>query len=502
LLKVNALSKSFIGQKALDQVSLEVAPGEVHALLGHNGSGKSTLIKVLAGFHEPDPSSGESSVDGRPLRPGDPESSRQAGLRFVHQELGLIDGLTVLENLRLGTGTYQTGAAWRIKWRAERRSVKVLLDRLDLHIAPDARFGDLLPVQRTEIAIARCVQDEDSAKVLVLDEPTAALPNREVDRLFAIVRRLAARGISVLYVTHRLEEVADIADRVTVLRDGQVVGSGPVEEFPRSRLVSLIIGTASTGPASRIEQLGPVERQPCLTVRNLHAGELHGLDLTLNQGDVLGIAGLAGSGVNDVPAALCGRIRVRSGSVTRPGHGPLRLAPPDLKRAGIAVLLAGRPLKSIQTMTVTENLTLTVLRRFWRKGIFRHRLERSFAQGVTRSFGVRPEAPDRVLATLSGGNQQKVCVARSLQPNPAVLILDEPTQGVDIGGKQEIIQILQRAAATGRGVMLCSSDLSDLASACDRVIVVRDGRAAVELLGADITRERITAECYGSAAAA
>jgi ribose transport system ATP-binding protein len=237
-------------------------------------------------------------------------------------------------------------------------------------------------------------------------------------------------------------------------------------------------------------------------VHDLHAGELHGLSLVLNRGDVLGIAGLAGSGVNDVPAALCGRVRVRSGTVSVPGRGVLRLAPPNLKRAGVAVLLSGRLLKSIQTMTVTENLTLTVLRRFWRRGFFRHRSERRFAREITRAFGVRPEDPDRLLATLSGGNQQKVCVARSLQHDPTVLVLDEPTQGVDIGGKQEITQILQRAAAAGRGVMLCSSDLSDLAKACDRVIVVRNGQVAIELTGEAISRERITAECYGTAGAA
>jgi ribose transport system ATP-binding protein len=508
MMQAERLSKSFNGQRVLDSVSLSVGAGEVHALLGHNGSGKSTFIKVLAGFHHPDPGSGPVTVDGVVVRPGDPDSARRAGLRFIHQELGLVDNLTVLENLRLGTSTYDVGPAWRIRWSRERRSATALLERIGLDVPPDAVLRNLSPIQRTGIAIARAVQDEDAARVIVFDEPTAALPNVEVARLFELIRRVTATGVAVLYVTHRLEEVYEIGHRVTVLRDGVVVGSGSTVDFPRARLVSLIVGSEREREqaATAVSDVVPppaaggdaARGEVRLSLDGVTGGELNDTTLEVRAGEVLGVAGLAGSGVHDLPNLLLGLTPLQQGTV-KVGSNVLRHPTPSRSLdLGLAVLPSARWLKALPTMSVRENITLATLGTFWHGGIFHQRQEKAFATALLHRYGIKPPDPERRLATFSGGNQQKVSVARLLQQRPSVLVLDEPTQGVDVGGSQEIIGLLRDAARSGLGVMFCSSDLNDLAHACDRVLVLRSGRVAAELTGAAITRERIVEECYGN----
>jgi ribose transport system ATP-binding protein len=494
------LSKTFSGQRVLRDVSLTVEAGEVHALLGHNGSGKSTFIKLVAGFHHPDAGSGPVTVGGDTVRPGDPDSARRAGLRFIHQELGLVDNLTVLENLRLGTSTYDVAPGWRIRWSRERRAAAALLGGLGLDIPPDAVLRHLSPIQRTGVAIARAVQDEDAARVIVFDEPTAALPNVEVERLFELIRRVSATGVAVLYVTHRLEEVFDIGHRVTVLRDGAVVGSGTTSDFPRARLVELIVGgerREDAGTAATAAVAHDAAAPQRLTLRGVSGGELVDATLAVHSGEVLGVAGLAGSGVHDLPNLLLGVVPLRSGEVRVGDHVLRHPTPSRSLDAGLAVLPSARWLKALPTMSVRENITLSTLHTFWHGGVFHHRQEKAYALQLLLRYGVRPPDTERRLATFSGGNQQKVCVARLLQQRPSVLVLDEPTQGVDVGGSAEIIGLLQEAARNGLGVMLCSSDLNDLALACDRVVVLRDGVVAAELVGSSITRERITEESYG-----
>lgn len=499
-LEVRDLTKSFLGQVALDSASLAVRRGEVRALIGHNGSGKSTLIKCLAGVYHPD--SGAANVAGEPLHFGDPDAAQRSGLRFIHQDLGLVDALNVLENLKIGSGAYQTGFGWRIRWRNERRAARELLSRFDLDVEPSTPVGELSPVQRTKLAVARAVQDTENATVLVLDEPTANLPAGEVEELFSIVRGVIDQGMGVLYVSHRLEELYELCDTVTVLRDGKVVGEGTSSGLTRPELAKMIIGSeaeqAEADAAATEEPGQQLTGEPLMAVSGLAGANLDSLDLEVRPHEVIGLAGLAGSGVHDLVELLLGQTKVEGGTISVGGKELKAPTPWGLKHLGVAALPSKRAFKSIQAMSVRENLTLPDLGPMWRRGFFRNRIDRRVANGLIAEYDVRPPDPERLMATLSGGNQQKVCVARWMRTDPQVFVLDEPTAGVDIGGRAQILEFLREAGRRGTGLVVCSSDLEDLTEVCTRVVVIRGGRTATELNGKEITRERIAAECYRS----
>lgn len=499
-LRLTGLSKTFPGQRALDDVDLDVGSGEIHAFVGHNGSGKSTLIKVLSGYHDPDPGGGELFVDGKRVALGDGAAAHHAGIRFLHQDLGLVEGLTVLENLRLGPNNYETGLAWRINWKRERAAAESLLSRLGLsHLSPDDEVNYLSAIERTEVALARALQDTDSVGVLVLDEPTAALPDEQVEHLFDLVRRLASTGVAVIYVSHRLEEVFALADRVTVLRDGHVVRSMPVSNLDQRELAQLIAGEhGDSGSVARSVQIREVGESRLNFDGVATGAELRGLDLEVRSGEVVGLAGLAGSGVHDVPLVLLGDAPVVSGSLSICSDVITKSDPTHLGANGVAVVTAARTRKQIPGMNVRENLTIADLRLFWRSGWFRDQPERDHAEALVKDYLIQPSDVERPIETLSGGNQQKVYVARWLRTRPKVLVMEEPTQGVDVAGSVEIVRFARQAADDGVAVLLCSSDLEDLAGVCDRVVVLRDGRAAAELVGTAATRESIVEECYAS----
>ncbi|MEZ5077613.1 MAG: sugar ABC transporter ATP-binding protein [Solirubrobacterales bacterium] len=499
ILELNSISKSFPGQRALSGVDLAVEAGQVHALVGHNGSGKSTLIKVLSGFHQPDPDSGSMLVDGKPLRFGDPDGVHAAGVRFIHQDLGLADGLSVLENLKLGTGLYHTAPGWRIRWGSEREEARARLDALGLtHLDPEDDVGRLTAVERTEVAIARALQDEEQVRVMVLDEPTSALPDEEVGRLFALMRRLLQRGVGMVYVSHRLEEVFEIGDRVTVLRDGAVVHSSAVAEIDQRQLARLIAGGEIATPvrargADRGEQAEELLRFDDVWTDH----ELRGASFAVQGGEVVGLAGLSGSGVHDVPRVLLGGAAVQRGEIAIGGTTAAALGPAAVARLGVAVVPAGNHHKRIAGLSVRENLTISDLTPYWGSGYFHHRSERREADQLLKRFGVVPRDPERPIELLSGGNQQKVYVARLLRTKPRLLVMEEPTQGVDVGGSADILRFIAEAAREHEvGVLLCSSDLEDLAGVCQRVLAFRSGRIAAELVGDRATREAIVEECY------
>ncbi len=501
ILSISEVSKTFMSTKALDEVTFTVGPSEVHALVGHNGSGKSTLIKVLSGFHEPDADSGEMLVDGAKVPYGDPDAGHRAGLRFIHQELGLLDDLSVLENLRLGD-SYETGTGWRIKWRSERRRARAILGIVGLDLDPEILVEELTPIERTQVAVARALQSEEAVRVLVLDEPTATLPSSEVDRLFELIRRTIEQGVGIVYVSHRLEEIHAIADRVTVLREGQIVGSGPSSEFDNERLVNLIVGSTeeesaplAAREASRVREAGEV-----LVFDEITAGELNEASFTIRSGEIVGMAGLAGSGVHDVPAVLLGSLETDSGTVRVHGEEVPAPDPEKLRGKGVAVLPSARDLKGIADMTIRENLTLSDLKPLTRGRGAKLDLggEKREVRQLIKRFDIKPPEPEKPLGELSGGNKQKVAVAKWLRVDPDLLVLDEPTQGVDVGAKAEILDLVADAAGQGVAAVLCSSDLDDLAAICSRVLVIRGGTITAELTGSQITREAITEECYRS----
>lgn len=502
-LDAQGVSKTFDRNLVLDNLRLQVKPGSVHALLGHNGSGKSTFIKVLAGYYTADSSSGPVYVGGTPLVAGNPESSRKAGVTFVHQTLGLIPSLSVLENLRLGK-IYRRKPWGAIQWRVERAAARDELQGFGLDIDPSAQFGRLSAVERTGVAIVRALgEDPGNNRLLVLDEPTSALDEAEVRRLFKTIRFVQDRGVGVLYVSHRLEEVEQIANEVTVLRDGVCVGEGRVANFSVSRLVELISGDAGrveTEPEERVARartVGTESDVPRLRVQGLSAGGLRNLSLEGRAGEILGVVGLVGSGVDDLMPIVTADRRLQAGSIWVDGTEVNVRRISATFKAGVALVSAERSYRVVQDLTVRENLSLPVLHRFFKGGFLRRRAEDRYAAEAADDFDIRPRRLEAVVRTLSGGNQQKVAVARAIRTFPKIFVLEEPTQGVDAGGRVDIHRMLRAAAASGSLVVVIDSDLDEVAELCTRVVVLRGGVVVAELRDNEISRMPVLQACYG-----
>ncbi|MFZ9675792.1 MAG: sugar ABC transporter ATP-binding protein [Ilumatobacteraceae bacterium] len=472
ILQIWSLSKTFPGQVALHEVTFDVEEGEVHALVGQNGSGKSTLIKVLAGFHQPDPGHHVTMRD-EAFAIGNAQAAQAAGIRFVHQDLGLVEAVSAVENLAIGFG-YRTGFGRRIKWREEtKRAKQALLDLgFDINVrVPVAALGG---AARTGVAIARALQDaEQNISILILDEPTASLPGADVDRLFEAVRRLKARGISVVFVSHHLEEVFEIADRVTVLRDAKVVATKNTSELDMVSLIELIVGHKVTA-ASTDRQIDQ-SAAPRLEVRGLTGMGLSDVSFEVRPGEVLGVAGLTGSGRDTLIPSLSGAID-RLGDVLVDG-APLKAGDPSTSIAsGLAFVPADRLRNGIiSLMSVRSNTTLADVKRNKTGLRLNHKKEKAETIDWIRNLSVVTTGSEAPISTLSGGNQQKVMMSRSFRLNPKVLLLDEPTQGVDIGAKEEIHTLVDSAASSGSAVLVASTDSAELARLCDRVIVMHKG---------------------------
>lgn len=495
-LQIRNLAKTFPGQRALDGVDLELQPGEVRALVGQNGCGKSTMIKVLAGYHEPDPGA-DVQVDGKPLPLGVAGAGDHAGLRFVHQDLGLVPTLDAVDNLAMGHG-YERNRAGLISWRREVRLTRQTLKDLGYDIDVRLPTSHLVISERTAIALARALSPRATPpRVLVLDEPTANLPAPEIKRLFEVVRGVRDRGVAVLFVSHHLDEVFTLCDTVTVLRDGRHIITRPVEGLDEDALIAHMIGR-------KLEQYDVPEAAPeghgrtVLQVRGLRTGVLAGVDFQLQAGEVVGIAGITGSGREEIAVALFGGIN-RHGEVT---VGDTRLEPhrPDKSvRAGLGLVPAERHANAaFLDATLRENVSIVSPGDFLVRGLLNRRREVADVTSWLQKLKVRPPEPERQLATLSGGNQQKVMLARWMRQKPAVLMLDEPTQGVDVGAKADIHALVEEAAAEGAAVLVVSTDHSELTRLAERVIVLRGGRIADELRRPHIDPDRITVATIGA----
>jgi ribose transport system ATP-binding protein len=483
----------------LHDVDLDLMPGEVHALVGQNGSGKSTLIKCLSGYHSPDRGA-SLTVAGRDIQlPLDPTQPRVLGLAFLHQDLALVPDLTVLENMRIGR--FSTGFGWRIRWRTSEGEVRAALSRLDVdHISPHATVGSLSAVERAMVALARAVQELEEAGVgvLVLDEPTAHLPRDGVDQLFEAIEKVTNAGAGVLFVTHRLEEVRQVADRVTVLRDGERVATANVADVSERELIELIVGR----PMSQLyPELGKVRDDVVLTVDDVSGSKVQGFSLRLHQGETVGLTGLVGMGQETIPYLLYGADPSPSGRIEigESGRDLATLKPAGAMKMGLG-LLPGDRLRNggVGSASVRENITLTTLREYFRSGRIHRRRERSAVVALMGALEVRPNDPEHAFAELSGGNQQKVLLARLFAGRPKILLLDEPTQGVDIGTRQEVFRHIRRFTDQGGAIIVSSSEYEDLAHLCDRVIVFRDGVPVIELEGRQLTPQSIVEQAFAS----
>jgi ribose transport system ATP-binding protein len=494
VLAIRGLSKSFAGQLAVDDVSLDLQPGEIRALIGKNGCGKSTLIKVLAGFYVPD--SGEASLDGTPLSFGDAEGAEAAGLRFVHQDLGLVGPLNAVDNLALGRG-YHHVRGGKISWRRERRDADRALRALGYTIDVSRPVSQLTMSERTAIAIARAVSDRRSAaRVLVLDEPTANMPAGEVTRLFELVRSLSASGIAVLYVSHHMQEIFDIADTVTVMRDGRHIASRSMAGLREDHLVELMIGRALS--AATVNTGEHAIGETLMSVRELRTDLLESVDFDVHAGEVVGVTGITGSGREQIAMALFGGVS-RRGTVTVGGR-VVAVQRPDLSvAAGMGFVPSDRHVNAaLLESTLRENLTLVDVRPAVYRGVLRKRRERADVQVWLDRLSIDPPLPEMPMGKLSGGNQQKVVLARWLRESPRVLLLDDPTQGVDVAAKNEIHAIVGELSTQGTAILLVSSDESELAALCDRVLVLAGGRIERQLQGPGLSADDVSAATLGA----
>ncbi len=522
------ISKNFGSNRALDSVDLRIGHGEVVGLVGQNGSGKSTLVKILAGVYEPEPG-GRMFVGGEevplPLAPG---QASEIGLSFVYQNLALAGGLTVLENLTLGQriGGGTRGLA-PINWRQEHRSAAAVLDRYQVSLDLDRRTRELQPVDQARLAIVRAAEDLRKYRtrsgykhsVLVLDEPTVFLPEEEVDRLFDLIRAIVAEGAAVLFISHDLVAVRSIADSVVVLRDGRVVAEVPKGEIDESALVDLIVGTPvrpgvpENGPtggaraggvrAGQVSETGLAGTESALgtgqhlVVEHLAGGRLADLSFEIGAGEILGVAGLIGSGAEDLPYQLFGAHPVASGTL-RLGAQTLqadRLSPQRSVRERVALVPADRQVLGLsERLELWENIVMLVEDEHYRGGVF-HRGELvSIAREAVDRFAIRPPLANAITATFSGGNQQKALLAKWLIAQPRLLLLHEPTQGVDVGARRDIYRFVKAAAAMNQtAVLWVTTDFGELAEVCDRVIVLSQGRQVATLAREELSDDTITA---------
>jgi ribose transport system ATP-binding protein len=502
-LDISGLSKSFSGVPVLTDVALRVERGEIHGLIGQNGSGKSTLIKVLAGYHEPDPGAA-TLVDGERVR-GRIDASRGAslGIAFIHQDLALIPSASILDNVRIQHFT--TGLGGRIRWSQERRTVAGYLTAVGLGASPGVKVGELSVTEQALVAIARGLSDLDALRanhsggLLVLDEPTAYLPRDGVERLFKSLRGLAARGTSVLLVSHRLDEILEVTDRVSVLRDGRLVDTVTTTDTTQARLIELMLGQP-LGSLYPDHADGAAER--AMNVEGLRGILIKELSFAIRPGEIIGFTGLPGMGSEELPYLLGGAVRPRSGRLSVGGRtiDLARLTPRAAIRAGIHLLPADRQARGgALALSVQENLSIPFLQQHSVRGVLRSRREAQQVASVLRQYQVRPSDPARTLGTLSGGNQQKALIGKWLQTRPELFVLHEPTQGVDIGSKKEIFAQLAQLAAAGTGTVVASVEHEDLAHICDRVYVMRGGRVHRELRGSQLTTGRLLEAVYGTA---
>ncbi|MEU9321361.1 sugar ABC transporter ATP-binding protein [Streptomyces sp. NPDC048295] len=476
LLTMSGITKSFPGVRALDGVDLEVQAGEVHCLLGQNGAGKSTLIKVLAGAHQPD--GGEITWRGEPAALKSPIAAMRLGIATIYQELDLVEGLSVAENVFLGHEP--TTARFVVRTREGRTAAAALLKRLGHpEIDPARPVGELSAAQQQIVSMARALSHD--VRLIVMDEPSAALDPDEVDNLFRIVAALTADGVAVVYISHRLEEIRRIGDRVTVLKDGRAVAVGlAADSTPTRDIVAMMTGrnVEYVFPPRTADRAEATVAEPVLKVEGLsRKGEFDPVDLELRPGEIVGLAGLVGSGRSEILETVYGARRPSAGRVTVAGK---QLRPGSVRAAvaaGIGLAPEERKAQALLMLeSVTRNVSVSSMSRFSRAGWIDRAAERRAAREATRELSLRPDNPDTPVRTLSGGNQQKAVLARWLLRGCRVLLLDEPTRGVDVGARAELYAVIRRLADEGLAVLLVSSEVPEVLGLADRVLVLREGR--------------------------
>ncbi len=491
LLKLTEISKAFAGVEALKRVSFDLRKGEVHALVGENGAGKSTLIKVITGAHIPD--TGTIEIQGQAVADLDPETSRDLGIAAIYQQPALFGELTVAENIAIGL---EGRSAWRrVSWAGRRARARDLLERIGAAIDPLSEVNKLSMPEQQLVEIARALGAR--ARIVIMDEPTASLADKEVDRLFRVIGELKADGVGIIYISHRLEELPNVADRVTALRDGVLVGTRAMADVTRGELIRMMVGRelSAVFPKTFVEPGDVVLETRSLGCR---ASGVHAASLQVRAGEIVGLAGLVGAGRTELARVLFGLtpadsgellVRGRPVTIDSPAHAVslgIGYVPEDRRRHGV-----------ILEMSVASNVTLATLEAISRFGFLDFRRERATAARFVQQLGIKTAGLQTAAGNLSGGNQQKVALARWLASSPAVLILDEPTQGVDVGAKAEIHRLMSELAGRGLAILMISSELPEIMGMSDRIAVMHGGAIVGELDRAAATQEAILERALG-----
>lgn len=498
VLQATHIHKRFPGVHALDDVSIDVHAGEVLALVGENGAGKSTLMKILAGAIQPD--EGTVTIAGEEVSIANPRQSQALGIGIIYQELSLVDALSVGENIFLGDLPRSRVMNWKVDWPELWRRTEVLLERVGCPVGPRTQVSQLSVAQKQMVEIARALAR--NVRILILDEPTSSLTSQETATLFEIIRSLKERGVGIIYISHRLEEVFEIAQRATVLRDGRLVGTIDVASATPEKLISMMVGRDLSHLFVRAaESYGPV----VLQVRGLRRkGVLEDIDFEVRPGEILGLAGLVGSGRTELVRAVFGADPVDAGETLIEGT-PVRIrSPRDAVRLGIGFVPEDRKQQALfLRMAVRENISVPVLTRIGATPAFPSRSrERSLANKYIGDLNIRTPSMEQMVGALSGGNQQKVIIARWLATNPRILILDEPTRGIDVGAKAEVHALIADLAEHGVAIIMVSSELPEVLGMSHRVLVMRQGRIAADLPRSEATEESIMAAATGQSIAA
>ena len=488
---MRGITKKFHGVTALHNVNLTVYPAEVHALMGENGAGKSTLMKILAGAYEAD--EGEIQIDGETVKVFDPKAARQAGVALIYQELNLAPNLTVAENIFMGS---ELSKGYLLDRERMNREAAEVLNNLGASFASDDVVSTLSIAEQQQVEIARALQG--NSRILVMDEPTAALSDRETERLFELIHRLRNDGIAIIYISHRMEEIYALADRISVLRDGEYIGSLERQEISSERLVQMMVGR----PVQDLFESNPNKQlgQVVLEVKDLgDGGKIQPASLKLHAGEIVGLAGLVGAGRTELCRLIFGADQKTSGEVISDGK-PLRIdQPSDAIAAGIAYVPEDRKEQGLfLEMSSRQNVAINILKRDARAGMINLQKSDLVASQAVEDFNIRLANLEIRALDLSGGNQQKLLLARWLAIKPRVLILDEPTRGVDIGAKSEIYRIISDLAAQGMAILMVSSELQEIIGLSDRVLVMREGRLVAEIGREEITQEHIMTYATGA----